>query len=101
LRAAELAHERTARIADDQRRERQDDHRCDRGGRPLGRSDPALGVRGQPARLEGTRLYGEGLPLDANKGTGFDKICFRLGRAALMVAAGARWAGCFPRSLGS
>jgi hypothetical protein len=33
--------------------------------------------------------------LDANKGTGFDRICFRPGRAALMVAAGAV---SFPRS---
>ena len=46
------------------------------------------GVRRHPARLERTRLYGEGLPLDANKGTGLDKISFRLGRAALVVAAG-------------
>ena len=57
--------------ADHQRRGRQDDHRGDERG---------VAVRGDHplAAFEGTQLYGDTLPLDANPGTGPDKIGFTL-----------------------
>lgn len=39
------------------------------------------------AAFEGTQLYGETLPLDANKGTGFDKIGFTLREPVGVVVA--------------
>jgi glyceraldehyde-3-phosphate dehydrogenase (NADP+) len=39
------------------------------------------------AAFEGTQLYGETLPLDANKGTGFDKIGFTLREPVGIVVA--------------
>ena len=39
------------------------------------------------AAFEGTQLYGDSLPLDANRGTGFDKIGFTLRQPVGVVAA--------------
>ena len=50
-------------------------------GRPCQRHDPA------PAGYEGTQLYGDTLPLDANRGTGLDKVGFTLRQPCGVVVA--------------
>ena len=65
----------------DQRGERQVDHRGDDARRP---------ARGDLIRLsafEGAQLYGDTLPLDADPGTGFDKIGFTVRQPCGVVVA--------------
>ena len=70
LEAAELADERTPQIAATISAE---------NGKTITEATAEAGRSGDLIRLsafEGTQLYGDTLPLDANKGTGFDKIGF-------------------------
>src|SRR5881409_2101157 len=70
LRAAALADERTPQIAATLSAE---------NGKTITEATLEAGRSGDLIRLsafEGTQLYGATLPLDANKGTGFDKIGF-------------------------
>jgi acyl-CoA reductase-like NAD-dependent aldehyde dehydrogenase len=59
-------------------------------GKSLGEARGEAGRAGEIIRLaafEGSQLYGEGLPLDANKGTGFDKLGFTLAQPLGVVVA--------------
>ena len=81
LRAAELVDERTAEIAATISAE---------NGKTITEATVEAGRSGDLIRLsafEGTQLYGETLPLDANKGTGFDKIGFTLRQPVGVVVA--------------
>jgi len=81
LRAAELADRRAAEIA-----------RTISGetGKTITEATTEAGRSGELIRLaafEGTQLYGEGLPLDANPGTGQDKVGFTLRQPCGIVVA--------------
>src|ERR687896_638938 len=81
LRAAELADERVAEIA-----------RLISGetGKTITEATGEAGRSGELIRLaafEGTQLYGDSLPLDANPGTGQDKIGFTLRQPCGIVVA--------------
>jgi acyl-CoA reductase-like NAD-dependent aldehyde dehydrogenase len=81
LRAAELADERAAETARTISAET---------GKTITEATTEAGRSGALIRLaafEGTQLYGEGLPLDANPGTGFDKVGFTLRQPCGIVAA--------------
>jgi acyl-CoA reductase-like NAD-dependent aldehyde dehydrogenase len=81
LRAAELADERAAGIARTISAET---------GKTITEATTEAGRSGALLRLaafEGTQLYGEGLPLDANPGTGQDKIGFTLPQPCGIVVA--------------
>src|SRR5690242_693514 len=81
LRAAELADERTAQIAATLSAE---------NGKTITEPTTEAGRSGDLIRLsafEGTQLYGETLPLDANTGTGFDKIGFTVRQPVGIVVA--------------
>ena len=81
LRAAELADERTAQIAAVLSAE---------NGKTITEATTEAGRGGELIRLsafEGTQLYGDTLPLDANKGTGFDKIGFTVRQPVGIVVA--------------
>ena len=81
LRAAELADERTPQIAATLSAE---------NGKTITEATPEAGRSGDLIRLsafEGTQLYGDTLPLDANKGTGFDKIGFTVRQPVGVVVA--------------
>src|SRR5918999_1602742 len=81
LRAAELADERTAQIAATISAE---------NGKTITEATVEAGRSGDLIRLsafEGTQLYGDTLPLDANKGTGFDKIGFTVRQPVGIVVA--------------
>ena len=81
LRAAELADERTAQIAATISAE---------NGKTITEATVEAGRSGDLIRLsafEGTQLYGDTLPLDANKGTGFDKIGFTVRQPVGVVVA--------------
>jgi acyl-CoA reductase-like NAD-dependent aldehyde dehydrogenase len=81
LRAAELADERTADIAGIISAE---------NGKTITEATVEAGRSGDLIRLsafEGAQLYGESLPLDANKGTGFDKIGFTIRQPVGVVVA--------------
>ena len=81
LRAAELADERSAQTAQVFSAEAgQDDHRGPGRGGTLRRPDPA-------GRVLGTQLYGDALPLDANRGTGLDKLGFTIHQPVGVVVA--------------
>lgn len=59
-------------------------------GKSLVEARGEAGRAGEIIRLsafEGSQLYGEGLPLDANKGTGFDKLGFTLPQPLGVVVA--------------
>src|ERR687891_1113011 len=81
LRAAELADERTAEIAKIISAE---------NGKTITEATTEAGRSGDLIRLsafEGAQLYGDALPLDANKGTGFDKIGFTVRQPVGVVVA--------------
>jgi glyceraldehyde-3-phosphate dehydrogenase (NADP+) len=81
LRAAELADERTAQIAATLSAE---------NGKTITEATTEAGRSGDLIRLsafEGTQLYGDTLPLDANRGTGLDKIGFTIRQSVVIVAA--------------
>jgi acyl-CoA reductase-like NAD-dependent aldehyde dehydrogenase len=81
LRAAELADERTPQIAATISAE---------NGKTITEATGEAGRSGDLIRLsafEGTQLYGESLPLDANRGTGFDKIGFTVRQPVGIVVA--------------
>src|SRR3954469_20361893 len=81
LRAAELADERTADIARIISAE---------NGKTITEATVEAGRSGDLIRLsafEGTQLYGDTLPLDANKGTGLDKIGFTVRQPVGVVVA--------------
>jgi acyl-CoA reductase-like NAD-dependent aldehyde dehydrogenase len=81
LRAAELADERAAGIARTISAET---------GKTITEATAEAGRSGELVRLaafEGTQLYGEGLPLDANRGTGQDKLGFTLRQPCGIVVA--------------
>src|SRR3954463_13582563 len=81
LRAAELADERTADIARIISAE---------NGKTITEATTEAGRSGDLIRLsafEGTQLYGDPLPLDANKGTGLDKIGFTVRQPVGVVVA--------------
>lgn len=81
LKAAELADDRAEEIANIISAE---------NGKSLLEARGEAGRSGEIIRLaafEGTQLYGETLPLDANKGTGFDKIGFTLREPVGVVVA--------------
>jgi glyceraldehyde-3-phosphate dehydrogenase (NADP+) len=81
LRAAELADERAAKTAATISAET---------GKTIAEAAAEAGRSGELIRLaafEGTQLYGEGLPLDANRGTGLDKIGFTLRQPCGIVVA--------------
>lgn len=81
MRAAALADERAEQIAHIISGE---------NGKSLLEARGEAGRSGEIIRLaafEGSHLYGESLPLDANKGTGFDKIGFTLHQPVGIVAA--------------
>src|SRR4051794_15421080 len=81
LRAAELADERTAQIAATISAE---------NGKTITEATTEAGRSGDLIRLsafEGSQLYGDTLPLDANKGTGFDKIGFTVRQPVGVVVA--------------
>jgi acyl-CoA reductase-like NAD-dependent aldehyde dehydrogenase len=81
LRAAELADQRAAEIARTISAET---------GKTITEATTEAGRSGALIRLagfEGTQLYGEGLPLDANPGTGQDKIGFTLRQPCGIVVA--------------
>ena len=80
-RAAELADERTAEIARIISAE---------NGKTITEATVEAGRSGDLIRLsafEGTQLYGDTLPLDANRGTGFDKIGFTVRQPVGVVVA--------------
>ena len=79
--AAELADERAEEIA--QTISGEAGKAFDRGPRRGGRSGDLIRL----AAFEGTQLYGEALPLDANRGTGFDKIGFTIRQPVGVVVA--------------
>ncbi|WP_405571702.1 aldehyde dehydrogenase family protein [Streptomyces phaeochromogenes] len=81
LRAAELADERASRIAGTISAE---------SGKTITEATGEASRSGDLIRLaafEGTQLYGETLPLDANRGTGFDKVGFTLRQPCGVVVA--------------
>ena len=81
LKAAELADDRTAQIAATISAE---------NGKTITEATVEAGRSGDLIRLsafEGTQLYGESLPLDANRGTGFDKIGFTVRQPVGIVVA--------------
>ena len=81
LRAAALADERTPQIAATLSAE---------NGKTITEATTEAGRSGDLIRLsafEGTQLYGDTLPLDANKGTGFDKIGFTVRQPVGVVVA--------------
>jgi acyl-CoA reductase-like NAD-dependent aldehyde dehydrogenase len=81
LRAAELADERAAESARTI---------CAETGKPITEATGEAGRSGELIRLaafEGTRLYSDTLPLDANRGTGQDKIGFTLRQPCGIVVA--------------
>jgi glyceraldehyde-3-phosphate dehydrogenase (NADP+) len=80
-RAAGLADERAEDMAQLMSRE---------NGKSLVESRGEAGRSGEIIRLaafEGSQLYGESLPLDANRGTGFDKIGFTIRQPVGVVVA--------------
>ena len=81
MRAAELADERAVEIARTISAET---------GKTITEATTEAGRSGELIRLaafEGTQLYGDTLPLDANRGTGQDKIGFTLRQPCGIVAA--------------
>ncbi|MFD9186867.1 aldehyde dehydrogenase family protein [Streptomyces phaeochromogenes] len=81
LRAAELADERAGKIAGTISAE---------SGKTITEATGEASRSGDLIRLaafEGTQLYGETLPLDANRGTGFDKVGFTLRQPCGVVVA--------------
>ncbi|MFF3705949.1 aldehyde dehydrogenase family protein [Streptomyces phaeochromogenes] len=81
LRAAELADERAGKIARTISAE---------SGKTITEATGEASRSGDLIRLaafEGTQLYGETLPLDANRGTGFDKVGFTLRQPCGVVVA--------------
>jgi glyceraldehyde-3-phosphate dehydrogenase (NADP+) len=81
MRAAALADERAEEIANIMSGE---------NGKSLVEARGEAGRSGEIIRLsafEGSHLYGETLPLDANKGTGFDKIGFTIRQPVGVVVA--------------
>jgi acyl-CoA reductase-like NAD-dependent aldehyde dehydrogenase len=81
MRAAELADERAAEIARTISAE---------NGKTITEATTEAGRSGDLIRLaafEGTQLYGDTLPLDANRGTGQDKIGFTLRQPCGIVVA--------------
>jgi acyl-CoA reductase-like NAD-dependent aldehyde dehydrogenase len=81
LRAAELADERTADIARTI---------CAEVGKTITEATREAGRSAEIIRLaafEGTQLYGETLPLDANRGTGLDKVGFTVRQPCGVVVA--------------
>jgi glyceraldehyde-3-phosphate dehydrogenase (NADP+) len=81
LRAAELVEERAPQIAATLSAE---------NGKTITEATTEVGRSGDLIRLsafEGTQLYGDTLPLDANKGTGFDKLGFTLRQPVGIVVA--------------
>jgi glyceraldehyde-3-phosphate dehydrogenase (NADP+) len=81
LRAAELADQRQEHIANIISKE---------NGKSLLEARGEASRSGEIIRLaayEGSQLYGDTLPLDANKGTGFDKIGFTLKQPVGVVVA--------------
>ncbi|WP_328689371.1 aldehyde dehydrogenase family protein [Streptomyces phaeochromogenes] len=81
LRAAELADERAGKIAQTISAE---------SGKTITEATGEASRSGDLIRLaafEGTQLYGETLPLDANRGTGFDKVGFTLRQPCGVVVA--------------
>jgi acyl-CoA reductase-like NAD-dependent aldehyde dehydrogenase len=81
MRAAELADERAAEIARTIGAET---------GKTITEATTEAGRSGELIRLaafEGTQLYGDTLPLDANRGTGQDKIGFTLRQPCGIVVA--------------
>jgi len=81
MRAAALADERAEDIANIMSGE---------NGKSLVEARGEAGRSGEIIRLsafEGSQLYGETLPLDANKGTGFDKIGFTIRQPVGVVVA--------------
>jgi acyl-CoA reductase-like NAD-dependent aldehyde dehydrogenase len=81
LRAAELADDRAAEIARTISAET---------GKTITEATTEAGRSGELIRLaafEGTQLYGDTLPLDANRGTGQDKIGFTLRQPCGVVVA--------------
>lgn len=80
-RAAQLADERIEEMAQLMSRE---------NGKSLVESRGEAGRSGDIIRLaafEGSQLYGDSLPLDANRGTGFDKIGFTIRQPVGVVVA--------------
>jgi acyl-CoA reductase-like NAD-dependent aldehyde dehydrogenase len=81
LRAAELADERATKTAQTISAET---------GKTITEATTEAGRSGEIIRLaafEGTQLYGDTLPLDANRGTGLDKIGFTLRQPCGIVVA--------------
>ncbi|WP_249120899.1 aldehyde dehydrogenase family protein [Brevibacterium sp. W7.2] len=81
MRAADLADERAEEIAQTLSAE---------NGKTLKEAQGEASRSGSIIRLaafEGTQLYGESLPLDANPGTGLDKVGFTLRQPVGIVAA--------------
>ena len=81
LKAAELADRRTPQIAATISAE---------NGKTITEATTEAGRSGDLIRLsafEGTQLYGDTLPLDANRGTGFDKIGFTVRQPVGVVVA--------------
>lgn len=81
LRAAELADQRAAKIAQTISSE---------SGKTITEATGEATRSGDLIRLaafEGTQLYGETLPLDANRGTGLDKVGFTLRQPCGVVVA--------------
>jgi acyl-CoA reductase-like NAD-dependent aldehyde dehydrogenase len=81
LRAAELADERAGKIAQTISAE---------SGKTITEATGEASRSGDLIRLaafEGTQLYGETLPLDANRGTGLDKVGFTLRQPCGVVVA--------------
>src|SRR4249920_3144434 len=81
LRAAELADERAGDIAKIISSE---------AGKTITEASGEASRSGQIIRLaafEGTQLYGDSLPLDANRGTGLDKLGFTLRQPCGVVVA--------------
>jgi glyceraldehyde-3-phosphate dehydrogenase (NADP+) len=81
LRAAELADQRAAKIAQTISSE---------SGKTITEATGEASRSGELIRLaafEGTQLYGETLPLDANRGTGQDKVGFTLRQPCGVVVA--------------
>ena len=81
LKAAALADERTPQIAAILSAE---------NGKTITEATGEAGRSGELIRLsafEGTQLYGDALPLDANRGTGLDKIGFTIRQPIGIVVA--------------
>src|SRR5580693_5949570 len=81
LRAAELADERAEQTAQTISAE---------AGKAMAEARGEAGRSGDLIRLaafEGTQLYGDALPLDANRGTGLDKLGFTIHQPVGIVAA--------------